>query len=205
MKNKLHLIDKSRYIFTEDGRIYSKRYRNYLTPYLRTDGYLATTLKLIDGTSEPFLLHMVIAYIFCEIPTDVDFDLLQVDHIIPVSQGGTNEARNLRWVTPKENMNNPLTKQKIDKSRYGRKQTQDTIDKRVSKNRGKKRTEQQKKNISEGKYKPILQYSKDGQFIREWESGLEIISTLGYSKGNISECCNNHRKSAYGYVWRFKE
>lgn len=205
MKSKLHLIDKSRYIFTEDGRIYSKYYRKYLTPCLRTDGYLTTSLKLIDGTSEFFLVHMVIAYMFCEIPTNVDFDLLQVDHIIPVSQGGTNEASNLRWVTPKGNMNNPLTKQKISESHYGRKQTQETIDKRVSKNRGKKRTEQQRKNISEGKYKPILQYSKDGQFIREWESGLEIISTLGYSKGNISQCCNNKRKSAYGYVWRFKE
>ena len=90
-------------------------------------------------------------------------------------------------------------------SSTGRKQSKETIDKRASKNRGKKRTEEQKNRISESKYKPILQFSKNGAFIREWSSIKEITEQLGYSKGNICDCCKGNRKTAYGYIWKHKE
>ncbi|EJS68534.1 hypothetical protein ICW_03091 [Bacillus wiedmannii] len=32
----------------------------------------------------------------------------------------------------------------------------------------------------------------------------DINKQLGYSKGNISECCNGKLEKAYGYVWKFK-
>lgn len=51
---------------------------------------------------------------------------------------------------------------------------------------------------------PILQFSKDGKFIKEWQSAQEARRQLGISQGNISACCKGKRKSASGYVWRYK-
>ena len=51
--------------------------------------------------------------------------------------------------------------------------------------------------------KSVIQYSLDGKFIKEWPSIIQIERDLGFSKGNISQCCNGKRKSAYGYVWKF--
>lgn len=51
--------------------------------------------------------------------------------------------------------------------------------------------------------KPILQFTKDGEFVREWQSARIIEKQTGWSAGNISWACLGHRKSAYGFVWKF--
>ena len=53
--------------------------------------------------------------------------------------------------------------------------------------------------------KPILQYTKSGGFIREWKSTYDIERNLGYFHNCISYCCNGKLKSAYGYVWKYKD
>ena len=58
--------------------------------------------------------------------------------------------------------------------------------------------------VTEKLSKPVLQYTKDGEFIREWKSGVDIKSNLGYSRGNISQCCNGKLKWIYGFVWSYK-
>lgn len=52
--------------------------------------------------------------------------------------------------------------------------------------------------------KPILQYTKDGVFIREWDSATNVEKELNLSQGNITKCCKEKLKSAYGFVWRYK-
>lgn len=52
--------------------------------------------------------------------------------------------------------------------------------------------------------KPILQYSKDGEFIREWISAREVGRILGVYSKSISKCCLGQRKTALGYVWKYK-
>lgn len=52
--------------------------------------------------------------------------------------------------------------------------------------------------------KPILQYDKNGTLINEYESLNEIHKKYGYYGINISRCCRNIYKQAYGYVWRYK-
>lgn len=54
------------------------------------------------------------------------------------------------------------------------------------------------------KNKPILQFDKQGNFIKEWESASIAALFLDKKPSAISECCNNKRKSAYGYIWKFK-
>ena len=57
---------------------------------------------------------------------------------------------------------------------------------------------------SEKYTKPILQYDKNGNFIKEWPSSMRIQRELGFNRGNISGCANGKWKSAYGFVWVFK-
>lgn len=53
--------------------------------------------------------------------------------------------------------------------------------------------------------KPVLQYDKHGNFIKEWESRKEAALTLKINAGNIASCCTGNSKSAGGYVWKHKE
>lgn len=55
--------------------------------------------------------------------------------------------------------------------------------------------------------KHILQYDIDGNFIKEWLGSRDIERVEGYKRRSISNCCNNKPKfkTAYGYIWKFKE
>ena len=53
--------------------------------------------------------------------------------------------------------------------------------------------------------KPIFQYSKSGEFIREWQGAHEVERVLGIGNSHIIACCKGKRKSAGGYIWRYKE
>lgn len=52
------------------------------------------------------------------------------------------------------------------------------------------------------KSKKVLQYKKDGEFVKEWVSASEIERQLGYNRGNISSCCKGKLKTAYDFVWK---
>ena len=52
--------------------------------------------------------------------------------------------------------------------------------------------------------KPVLQYSLDGTFIKEWKSTMDVERNLGFDNSHISACCRNIRKTAYGYIWKYK-
>ena len=52
--------------------------------------------------------------------------------------------------------------------------------------------------------KPVLQYTLDGEFIKEWDSLMQIERTLGYYNSNISACCKGKLKTCHGFLWRYK-
>ena len=54
------------------------------------------------------------------------------------------------------------------------------------------------------KRKPILQYSKDGEFIREWSHAREAAEALGLNKRAIYENCAGRSKSSGGFIWKRK-
>ena len=66
-------------------------------------------------------------------------------------------------------------------------------------------SEEHKKALSEAHSKKILQFTKYGEFIREWPSAREAERELGIAQSNICCCCNEKRKSAGGYVWKYAE
>ena len=49
--------------------------------------------------------------------------------------------------------------------------------------------------------KPILQFTLDGELIREWPSATDVGREV---RCNIKECLRGRSKSAYGYIWRYK-
>lgn len=51
--------------------------------------------------------------------------------------------------------------------------------------------------------KPVLQYTLNGDLIREWSSTHEC-GRNGFNQGNISACCNGERKTHKGYIWKYK-
>ncbi len=53
------------------------------------------------------------------------------------------------------------------------------------------------------KSKPVLQYTLDGELVREWPSARECERN-GFESKNISACCLGKRKSHKGFVWCFK-
>ena len=58
---------------------------------------------------------------------------------------------------------------------------------------------------SEKLSKPILQYTKYGKLVREWKSTRDVERNLGYFHNSISNCCTGRYKSAYGFIWKFKD
>ena len=59
-----------------------------------------------------------------------------------------------------------------------------------------------KDNCRKSKNKPILQCDLDGNFIREWECAADVGKEV---KSNIRHCLKGRTKSAYGFVWKYKE
>lgn len=55
--------------------------------------------------------------------------------------------------------------------------------------------------------KPILQFTKDGEFVAEYPSGADAAVALGNRRyqTNISSCALGKGKTAYGYKWKYKE
>lgn len=99
-----------------------------------------------------------------------------VDHIN--TDRNDDRACNLRWVTYKENANNPLTMKKY-LGRDGNPQ----LDKR----------------------KPVSQFTKDGVFIKKWVCARVAAKELGITKSNIQSVAEHrpHFHTAGGYKWEY--
>ena len=91
---------------------------------------------------------------------------------------------------------------RLSESHKGIKQSEETIAKRVKSNTGKRRSDEQKMKRS----KPVVQCTKDGQFIAEYFGVREAERRTGIKGCHIGQCCDNssNRKTAGGFIWRWK-
>lgn len=135
------------------------------TPYMEKKGYLRIALK-----GKKHLVHRLVAEAFIPNPNNKPY----IDHIN--TDRTDNRVENLRWVTNKENCNNPISKQNYSKSNKG------------------------KTAVS------ILQFTKDGEFVRKWNSMSDAEQELGI-KSRLTEYCSNKygRKTAGGYKWGYAD
>lgn len=167
------------YEINRDGEVYFKggytsngkrRRSQFVAKTLGDKGYYIVHLN-----KKVYLLHRLIAETFIPNPNN----LPEVDHIDGTRQN--NSISNLRWVTHKENLNNPVAIQREIDSHTGK----------------------------TGKYchnsVSITQLDLDGNYIREWDSMADVTRELGISTGNICSCCQGKYKTAGGYIWKYNQ
>jgi hypothetical protein len=53
--------------------------------------------------------------------------------------------------------------------------------------------------------KPVNQLTKDGEFIKRFDSASKAARAINGNRGRIGECCNGgkYRKTSNGYKWEF--
>ena len=160
-----------------------------LKPYISNSGYLLVGLYKQQKRDRK-LLHRLVAEAFLPNPDnkpEIDhINTIKTDNTVFLNEDGSinYEKTNLRWTTRKENINNPLTKTKMQinarkpsKGKYGKKHHRS---------------------------KPIIQYDKDGNFIKEWDCANDVERVLGISNKHIGSVCLGKRKSCGGYIWKYK-
>jgi len=89
---------------------------------------------------------------------------------------------------------------KISKSKKGVKQNRT----KIRKDKGVSRTSHIEK-VVKAKSKPVLQLDMEGNFIKEWNSGKEAATLLGFKQSNINACCNGKINKYKGFMWEFKK
>ena len=72
-------------------------------------------------------------------------------------------------------------------------------------NKGKKLSKEHKRKAAENRYKIVLQFDLDGNFIQEWESATLVCKLNNWNRGNIHNCCRGKQKTSYGYKWKYKK
>lgn len=55
------------------------------------------------------------------------------------------------------------------------------------------------------KSKAVNQFSRDGEFVKNWESLNEVLRELNINVTSVSDCCKGKRKTAGGYIWKYAE
>ncbi len=91
-----------------------------------------------------------------------------------------NRVVNLEWVTHKENIRHSIR----------------TL--------GKKGTLTGKFSENHPRSKKCVQLTRDGQLVKEYNSQKDAFLATGINHGNINACCLGLRKTAGGFVWKYK-
>jgi group I intron endonuclease len=73
-------------------------------------------------------------------------------------------------------------------------------------NYGKSMSKENKNIIIKALSKPVLMIDKNtNEVLKEFDSTTEAETFLNAKGKHVSCCCNNKRKTAYGYKWKYKE
>lgn len=170
------------YLISKQGDVYSIKSNRFLKPYLSTRGYKIICLET-KGKRKRLFLHRLIAEAFIPNPDNKPY----IDHINCIKTD--NRIENLRWVTSKENSNNPLTIQHMKASaKYGEDNPRTMTGKF-------------------GKLNPrsrVIIQLKGNNVVREYECARQAMRETGIDCCSITNCCRGKRKRAGGYYWKYK-
>lgn len=159
------------------GRVYSFKSKKILKGR-NNCGYREVVLYNKEG-KKTFKVHRLVAFTFCEGYEEGK----QVDHINTIRDD--NRAENLRWVTPKENVNNALTLKHIGDS-----------------SRGRVFTNEHKRKLKESQHRrQVVGFKDNGEYIVLESTNESNIK--GFTQGNVLCCCRGERIKHKGYMWYY--
>lgn len=169
------------YRISNQGKVYSVKNKKFLKPYSDKNNYLRVGLHK-DGEHKIYLVHRIVASAF--IPNPLNYK--EVNHKSEIKTD--NRVENLEWCNRKYNIN------------YG------SRTERTLQNPNYKATrEKALKAAKEKTSKKVLQFTKQGEFVKEYPSTSEASKQTRINQGNISNCCNGKLHSAGKFLWRFKD
>lgn len=177
-------------------------------------GYLRIKLWQ-NGEGRKFYVHRLVASAFLKNNNNLPY----INHKDENKEN--NHVDNLEWVTQKENINYGTRNERVSEKMKGENNPMygkhfhltEEHKRNIGKgNKGKKVSEETKQKISEAKkgkplYNkrvPILQYTLDGNFVRDWESIKQASEELNLQYSNIGACCREKRKQCGGFIWKYK-
>lgn len=153
--------------------------------YLNAKGYPCVTLCK-NKKSRCMPIHIILAKAFIPNPDNKPC----IDHIDTNKQNFS--LSNLRWVTEKENSNNPLTLQHCRENSY----TDDVMRRRLQTRKNRK---------TKTAPKDVYQYDLNGYFIKKYECSNEAERCTQINATAIRAVCNGKRYSAGGFLWSYKK
>ena len=170
------------YLISSFGRLKSFRKSSpkILKGCINSNGYTVYGLTSDSGEHKIFYAHRLVATAFIPNPENKP----EVDHIVPISEGGGNEVGNLRWVTSFENTHNVITSRKSSEAKRGRALNKDHVEVLREVNT---------------KDSVVGIHIKTGDIIEFMSS--EEARRNGYY--HVSACCRGKRGSSGGYKWYY--
>lgn len=170
-------IFPEQYLISDFGQLYSIRAHKILKYNIDSDGYCYYVLCVL-GERHTIKAHKLVAMAFIPNPENKP----ALDHINGIRTD--NRVSNLRWVTNKENSNNPIT---LNKLRYN---ATINIPKMVEAST--------KRDFGRN---PVEVY-KEGQFVGVFESQRLAAKFTNVSEGKVSQCISGQKQTCKGFVFR---
>lgn len=99
-------------------------------------------------------------------------------------------------------------KLKMSKSHKNRDYDTDEMARRArlgNSKRWSKEGEREKASLTNAGNRTILKCDKEGNVIEEFRSISEAARVIGKSRQSLSKCVTGNAKSAYGFIWKYKE
>lgn len=160
------------------------RYKKELKPNISGSGYASVQL-FKNKIGKRMLIHRIVATAFIENPNNFP----QVNHIDENKLN--NCVNNLEWCSAKTNMNHGtrLKRQLNSCQNYYK---SDLIKEIAIKN-GKKAS------------KPIIQMTRNGIFIRRYNSIKEAESFTGILSTKICDALKGRHQTSGGYIWKYEK
>ena len=87
-----------------------------------------------------------------------------------------NHVENLEWVTQRENVQHAMKNGRIGGNKFG------SLNHHARK---------------------VIQYEKDGTFVKEWDCIADASRFYKTYHSNISSCCSGKTKTSNGFIWRW--
>lgn len=160
----------------------------YSQPFKDEKGYMNIYLTYQPYKTHKYKIHRLIAQAFIPNPDNKP----EIDHINTIKDD--NRIENLRWVTSKENSNNPISRAKHSKAM-----------REHNPFKGRHHTDSCKKINSDKHSKQLYQVTIDNIIVGIWRNMRDAAKYYGCSYSTIHKAISRNNDTAVGYRWLYAD